>query len=362
MPKLTQSILFSCLFWGLLANAQTSEPSSLAATFYPGTITLDGLLEEDVWDSAVHITNFTQRELNFGQSVTERTEVAIVYSKENMYIGVWCYDSDPENIIAKEMKRDFSYHLDDNFIVIFDTYRDKRNGFMFVTNPNGARADYQIFNNGSSVNASWNGVWDVRTSRTSSGWFAEIKIPLYTLKYREKDESQIWGVNFERNIRRKREQARWQGYSRDNTIEQVNRCGSLMGLDSLRNKPFVEFKPYGIGGISTENGKQTTVANAGGDVNYLLSPTYRLNVTFNTDFAQVESDQQQINLTRFPLYFPELREFFLEGNDYFDMGFGGNRIIPFYTRKIGLNDNREAVPIIAGARLLGKEKIERLGS
>lgn len=343
------------------AGAQVSEPSTLMAWPTGQTIILDGLLTEGAWDSAMRISNFTQRELNFGEPATEKTEVAILYDHEYLYVGVWCYDSEPDKLVAKEMKRDFDYTLDDNFILIFDTYNDERNGFVFVTNPNGARTDIQVFNNGASSNEYWNGVWDVHTTVNNEGWFAEFRIPFYTFKYRTGNGDQNWGINFERNIRRKREQVLWQGWSRNNTIERVNTAGTLTGLNKLRNKQFVEVKPYGLAGGENAHGKNRGVMNAGGDINYLLSPTYRLNLTFNTDFAQVESDRQQVNITRFPLFFPELREFFLEGADYFDMGFGGNRITPFYSRRIGLNENREAVPIIAGGRLLGKEQNRTIG-
>jgi hypothetical protein len=344
-----------------LTKAQVSLPNRLQAFYTEERITLDGALDEQTWQQAIRISNFTQRELFADQPATERTEVAIAYNEDFLYIAAWCYDSNPNELTAKELRRDFNYNIDDNFTVVIDTYRDKRNGFMFVTNPNAARADLQVFNNGASRNVFWNGVWDVRVSRTAEGWFAEFEIPFYTLRFRNQEEVQEWGINFERNVRRKREQALWQGWSRNNRIEQVNQAGTLTGLDRLRGKRFIEIKPYGIaGGEHTEN-RNRGVANAGGDINYLLSPTYRLNLTFNTDFAQVEADQQQINITRFPLFFPELREFFLEGDDFFDMGFGGNRIIPFYTRRIGLDDNREQVPIIAGARLLGKEQNRTLG-
>lgn len=347
------------------AVAQVSLPNTVTSIYTEKAITLDGKLDEKVWDDAVKISNFTQRELNFGEPASERTEVAVVFDSDFIYIGVWCYDSRPDKLIAKELRRDFNYALDDNFIIILDTYNDKRNGFMFVTNPNGARGDLQVFNNGGSNNAFWNGVWDVRTTVTSEGWFAEFKIPFYTLKYRMGLDKQVWGVNFERNIRRKREQSRWQGWSRDNRIEQVNQAGALVGLNELEDKKFVEVKPYALGGGEYSGENEGLVGNVGGDINYLITPTYRLNVTFNTDFAQVEADQQQINITRFPLFFPELREFFLEGDDFFDMGFGGNRIIPFYTRRIGLSEqddgNLETVPIIAGARLLGKEANSTVG-
>lgn len=343
------------------AIAQISMPNQIEAAYVDTKPKIDGILDDKVWSNALKINNFTQRELKIGESSTERTEVAILTTSQNLYIGVWCYDKQPEKMISKELKRDFNYDLDDNFIIIIDTYHDLRNGFMFVTNPNGARADLQVFNNGGTTNAYWNGVWNVLTTRTDSGWFAEFEIPFYTLKYRTNIEEQVWGINFERNIRHKREQVLWQGWSRDNRIQQLNHAGTLTGLKSLSNKKFVEIKPYATAGGLHSKTEDKLLLNGGGDINYLLSPTYRLNLTFNTDFAQVESDQQQINITRFPLFFPELREFFLEGEDYFNMGFGGNRIIPFYTRKIGLNEQRETVPIIAGARLLGKESNNTLG-
>jgi len=353
---LAHTLICMCL------SAQISSPNKLKA-FYTeeGEMRMDGKLNEPAWQMADRISNFTQRELEDGMPATERTEVAVVYTNRNLYIGVWCYDSEPDKIVAKEMKRDFADALDDNIKIIIDTYNDKRNGFLFIVNPNGARADLQVFDNGSSVNRFWNGVWDVRVTRNSQGWFAEFEIPLSTLKFRnDKEGLREWGFNVERNIRRKREQVFWQGWSRDSRIEQVNRAGVLHGLDKLTNRTFIEFKPYGIGGTSNIDNNQggnpfSGTFNTGGDVNYLLSPTYRLNVTLNTDFAEVESDQEQINLERFPLFFPELREFFLEGADYFDFGFGGNRIVPFYSRRIGLDSNINPVPMLGGVRLLGKE-------
>lgn len=340
--------------------AQYADGTELTAMPVESVIRLDGNLDEDVWSDVPRATNFIQRELEEGAPASERTEVAVVYTVEALYIGVWCYDSNPDKIIAKEMRRDFNHDLDDNFIVVIDTYHDRRNGFMFVTNPNGARGDRQIFNNGGSTNAFWDGVWEVATTRTAEGWFAEFRIPFSTLKYRS-GEAGVWGINFERNIRHKREQVRWQGWQRNYGIENVSRAGLLRGLRNLSDDRFIELKPYGLAGAQREEGENTAVLNAGGDVNYLISPTYRLNLSFNTDFAQVESDEQQVNLTRFPLFFDELREFFLEGEDYFDFSFGGNRIVPFYSRRIGLNDEMETVPIIAAGRLLGKERNTTLG-
>ncbi|HBH06444.1 MAG TPA: hypothetical protein DDX92_07560 [Flavobacteriales bacterium] len=345
-----------------ISNLETMSSDSIEAAAIRTELVFDGNLDEPEWKVAQKISSFTQRELDLGQPITEKTEVAILIDDEHLYIGVWCFDREPDKIIAKEMRRDFDFGLEDNFMVIIDTYLDHRNGFLFVINPNGARADLQTFNNGGSSNQFWNGVWDVRTKITHEGWFAEIKIPFYTLKYRPGAEEQLWGINFERNIRRNRQQARWKGWQRNYDISDVSQAGVLKGLKNLRDKRYIEIKPYGLGGGENTSEGTEGVGNIGGDINALLGPTYRLNLTFNTDFAQVEADRQQINLTRFPLFFPELREFFLEGDDFFDFGFGGNRIIPFYTRRIGLSETRETVPIIAGARILGKEEKTTLGA
>ncbi|MCB0497257.1 MAG: carbohydrate binding family 9 domain-containing protein [Cyclobacteriaceae bacterium] len=341
--------------------AQVSLPNTIYAKYTDDAIQLDGRLDEPVWENAVRISNFTQRELNVGEPATEKTEVAIVYTANTLYIGFWGFDREPDNLVAREMKRDFNWGVEDNFEVIIDTYDDDRNGFLFVINPNGARADAQILNNGRSFNKFWNGVWDTRTAITNEGWFAEIAIPFSTLKFKTNLDQQVWGINFERNIRRKREQLLWQGWSRDSELELVNRAGTLTDLDNIKSKTFIEIKPYSIGGAELTPEKSEGQLNAGGDINYLITPTLRMNLTINTDFAQVEADRQQINLTRFPLFFPERREFFLEGQDYFDMGMG-NRIIPFYSRRIGLAEDRSTVPIIAGARVLGKMGNTTLGA
>lgn len=332
----------------------------LGASYTEGEIELDGVPNEKVWKASQKASEFTQRELKEGDPPTERTEVAVAYDERNLYIFAWCYDSDPSGIINRELKRDFGNGGEDDFQVILDTYNDDRNGFLFITNPNGARRDLQVINNGDAQNANWDGVWDVATQITEEGWMAEFKIPFTTLKYPNNVDEQRWGINFERNIRRKREQVRWTGWSRDMDLEQVEKAGTLTGLDSLRSKDFLEIKPYGVSGVQFDEGEES-ILNAGGDINYSITPTVRARLTFNTDFAQVESDQQQVNLTRFPLFFPELREFFLEGEDYFDMGFGGNRVIPFYSRRIGLTEDRQPIPILGGARVLGKQGNSTLG-
>lgn len=366
-PKIDQHSFFLLIYFLFVGStfsvfSQNPESQQLPASYIKSPIDLDGELTEDSWEEATKIKNFRQREPEVGEPATEKTHVAVLYTDKHLYIGAWCYDSNPDELRVRELKRDFDNSADDDFQVILDTYNDDRNGFRFITNPNAARSDAQVFDNGSTVNKNWDGVWDAASSQTSEGWFVEIRIPFSTLKFRTNVEKQIWGINFERNIRRKREKVLWQGWSRDASLEQVSRAGNLTGLEKATAKNFVEIKPYAIGGGQFEPDDNDAIYNAGGDINYLITPTLSAKVTINTDFAQVEADQQRINLTRFPLFFPEKREFFLEGQDYFNMGFGGNRVTPFYSRRIGLDEEGEKVPIIAGTRLLGKVNNATLGA
>ncbi len=341
------------------SKAQKSYPDSLVAYFTDEKINLDGKLSEACWQNAVRISNFTQRELNEGEPATEKTEIAIVYTTNIMYIGFWGYDDNPDKIVAQKMERDFSWGTDDNFEMIISTFNDNRNGYLFVTNPNGARADVLISNEGEGFNRSWNGVWDVATTLTDEGWFAEIQIPFSTLKFKKKDKL-VWGINFERNIRRKKEQIMWQGWYRIFELEKLSQAGKLVGLQSIKAKNKVELKPYVSGGVEKLDGENWNDRyKIGGDVNVDVTPTLKLNLTINTDFAQVEADRARINLTRFSLYFPEKRQFFLEAKDLFQMNVGRRNEV-FYSRQIGLEDGQE-VPIIAGARLFGKQNKTALG-
>lgn len=352
-------VLFSVLC-GPALLAQHSKPDTIRASRVHSTIRIDGLLDEAEWQATQHIRNFTQRELNEGEPATERTEVAILYDDRNLYVGIWCYDREPDKLVAQKMKRDFNFDSEDNFEIIIDTYHDRRNGYLFVTNPNGARADALVIDNGRQVNEDWDGVWDVAARVTEEGWFAEMVIPFSTLKFSAASE-QIWGINFERNIRRKREQVLWQGWSRDSELEQVSRAGTLVGLHQISSVTLMELKPYASGGMEKPRAlNSTTLSKFGGDLNYLITPTLKLNVTVNTDFAQVESDREQVNLTRFSLFFPEKREFFLEGQNFFAFNMGHN-IRPFYSRRIGISPERTEIPILGGARLLGKLGRSTLG-
>ncbi|RME20422.1 MAG: hypothetical protein D6800_13185, partial [Candidatus Zixiibacteriota bacterium] len=303
-------------------GAQATAPDTMWAVRVNTEVTIGGFLDSEVWQNARWISDFTQRELHEGQPATERTEAAVLYNQDNLYIGVRCWDSDPEGIVAQKMKRDFDFQTEDDIEIVIDTYHDARNGYLFVTNPLGARADILTQDNGRRFNMSWDGVWDVETRRTDKGWAALFVIPFSTLKF-SSDSVQVWGTNFERNIRRKREQVRWQGWTRDARLTQVSRAGVLVGLRGLNATRLIEFKPYSAVGLEKDHTSPTSsVEKFGGDINFLVTPTMKLNLTLHTDFAQAESDRAQVNLTRFSLFFPEKREFFLEGADYFNFGLG----------------------------------------
>ncbi len=345
------STLFFMFLSGYISlNAQVSKPDTIVAMRSDMPIILDGMPDEPFWQQAQIITNFTQRELNEGEPTTELTKAALLYDDHNIYIACWCYDSEPDKITAKYMKRDFHYWLDDNFEVIFDTFYDKRNGYVFVINPNGARSDVMILDEGKGFNIDWNGVWDAETVINEEGWFGEIVIPFSTLKFKDMD-SHTWGINLERNIRRKREQAFWQGWSQDYDFEHVSHAGTLVGLENISNKDLIEIKPYATVGLEKVNGSDRISVKVGADANYLITPTIKLNITANTDFAQIESDRAQINMNRFSLYYPEKRDFFLEGYNFF--GFNIDNARMFYSRRIGISDGIQ-IPILAGARVTGK--------
>ncbi|MFK5879587.1 MAG: DUF5916 domain-containing protein [Flavobacteriaceae bacterium] len=348
---LKHSIFFIVSFF-FISNlfGQHSNPTTINAYYCNEDIKLDGKLDEACWQNAIPIENFTQREQSEGTAPTEKTKIAVVYTKEKIYFGVWCYDNNPDKISAQKMSRDFSWGSDDNIEIMMSTFNDNRNGYLFVTNPNGALADVWIGDEGKDFNKNWNGVWDVAVERNEKGWFAEIVIPFSTLKFKNND-SNVWGINFERNIRRKKEQVLWQGWSRLYELEKISQGGKLTGLENIKQGKKIEILPYLLGGLEFTDVNNSSTGKVGGEINFNIGPTLKLGLTVNTDFAQVESDRRQINLSRFSLYFPEKRQFFLEGKNYYDMNVG--RVDLFHSRRIGIEENN-AVPVIGGVRFFGK--------
>lgn len=355
--KLRILIIGTLLFSQHIVFAQHSEPSQVKAYKIPGEIKFDGKLTDSVWMKVSHISNFTQRDLNFGKAVTERTEVAVIYNNNKLFFGIWCYQ-DMSTVVAKYMQTDYDYETDDNFQILISPFNDNRNGYLFVINPNGARADVQVYG-GEDGNEDWNGVWDAKTTITNQGWFAEVVIPFNTLQFKT-DSVLNWAVNFERDIVSKNEQALWQGWSRDNSIYAVVNAGRLTGIKNISYAKKFEFKPYILTGWQFENSEGNSYPlKLGGNLNVNLSPTLKLNLTSYTDFAQVESDRIPVNLSRFSVYYPEKRQFFLEGYDLYNFYLGESNYT-FYSREIGI-ENGKQVPIIAGARVFGKVGKNNIG-
>ncbi len=358
------------------------ERYTLAAVRVDQSPTIDGVLDDQVWQKASVVEEFTQQEPREGMPATERTEVRIMYDGKNLLIGVHAFDAQPSAIVATEMRRDSDRLLDeDNFELILDTFNDSRNGYMFVTTPLGAKLEQQISEEGegnnrlglvnTNINKNWDGIWEVAARITDDGWTAEIAIPLTTLRFADALQ-QTWGINFMRNIRRKNEQVFWAPISKAYSLTRVSQAGSLVGLESLNHGLDLKLKPYVVSGVrdtKTSEALRSTsfLRDVGFDVKYGVTGGMNVDVTYNTDFAQVEVDEQQVNLTRFGLFFPEKRDFFLENAGQFKMGTGGTFTSTtvetdlFFSRRIGLSDTGTPIPIVGGARLAGKSGRHNVG-
>ncbi len=315
---------------------------------------LDGQVEEGFWNRVDPATNFLQQEPNEGAAATENTEVRVAYDEEYLYLGVILYDSNPSEIKANQKRRDARIVADERFTWIFDTFNDQRSAYFLEINPNGLRTDGLInTGQGGGVNLNWDGIWEARTVISDFGWSAEIKIPFRTFNF--DIESDRWGINFMRVIRRKSETVLWSGHRRNQGINRPQNAGVLTGLTGMSQGLGLEIVPFGIikgtEPANTNGDNVNSTVDGGMDVNYSITPSLKASVTFNTDFAEAEVDQRQVNLTRFPLQFPEQRDFFLEGSNIYEFA-PGSRVNPYFSRRIGLQDGNP-IPITYGARLLG---------
>jgi hypothetical protein len=331
---------------------------------------LDGeVLNDLIWQQVDPITGtFWQTSPDEGQPATEKTEVRLLYTARSLYVGVVCYDSDPSKIVVSDSRRDASLQDTDCFQIVFDTYHDRQNGFLFGTNPAAIEYDAQITSEGrgsfgsgrqrggagGGFNLNWDGSWEVRAKTSEIGWSAEFEIPFRTLRF-SNEEQQTWGVNFQRNIRRRNETAFWVKLPRQYNIQRISLAGSLTGLKNIQQQN-LKVMPYTLGEVVRDFGNDLdteTQAELGFDLKYGLTPSLTLDGTYNTDFAQVEVDDQQINFDRFNLFFPEKRAFFLENAGFFSVGDPGN-VDLFFSRRIGIGEDGLEVPIVAGGRLSGK--------
>jgi hypothetical protein len=329
-----------------------SKPVSSASRITTDAPSIDGALDESAWQHAMPLTGFIQAEPFEGMPASENTEVRILYDDEAIYVGVLLHDSDPSLIITTDTRRDAELDEMDSFVMIFDTFRDHQNGFVFGTNAAGIQYDAQVRNQGEEED-SWDGSWDVRTATTATSWVAEFRIPLRTLRYGP--SPQTWGVNFFRNIQRTRERTYWSPLAREYELGRLTSAGELRGLE-LRSPRNFKVLPYVVGAANrnfTPLSATERDYDIGGDAKIGITPSTNLDVTVNTDFAQVEVDEQQINLTRFNLRFPEKRPFFLENSGLFTVG-KEEEVDLFFSRRIGLDEEGQLVPIRGGARLTGK--------
>jgi hypothetical protein len=336
-------------------------------------ITIDGKLGESAWERAPVAKDFIQSEPREGQPSAELTEVRVLYDAENLYFGAHLHDSNASRVVISDLKKDYSGDSGDNFEIVLDTFHDQRNGYIFWTNPAGAKGDSQMINEGRDTNSNWDAVWYVKTSQVDNGWIAEIAIPFKTLKFRE-DEIQTWGINFHRNLRSnvRNEDSFWAPLPRIYGLNRVSLAGTLEGLEGITPGSNIRLKPYITSSYAQNSvtGVNKKEADVGFDAKYGLTAGLTWDFTYNTDFSQVEADEQQINLTRFSLFFPEKREFFLENSGIFKFGggeisLGGNRgageEVFFFSRNIGLSSKNEAVPILGGTRLSGRAGAYEIG-
>jgi hypothetical protein len=339
---------------------------------------IDGVLDDAAWATAQVIDTFVQQEPQEGQPASDRTEVRVLYDEGHLFIGVRAFSS--LAVSATEMRRDADRLFDeDNFQVILDTFHDSRNGYMFVTTPLGAKLEQQIFDEGegggrggtANINRNWDGVWDAAGKILNDGWTAEIEIPFSTVRFVPSD-SQVWGVNFQRHIRRKNETVLWSPIPKAYTLTRVSLAGEMQGLSGISRGLDLRLKPFMVGGVhdlqTARNTRATDpIRDIGLDARYGLTAGLNLDVTINTDFAQVEVDEQQVNLTRFGLFYPEKRDFFLENSNFFTMGTGQSftstpvQTDLFFSRRIGLSETGTPIPIQGGARVAGKSGRNNIG-
>ena len=319
-------------------------------------IVLDGRLDEGVWSRAVPASNFIQQDPDNGKPATEQTEVRILFTTTALYMGVTAYDSEPEEWLGYHRRRDDLLQSDDRFMWNIDTFNNQQTGYFFEMNPSGLMGD--AVRGANFNNRQWDGIWTGKAHRSEIGWTLEIEIPFSTLNFDPNAEA--WGINFQRTVRRKNEESLWNGWLRNQGLNRLSNAGLLLGLEGISEATGLDVKPYLLGSSFTAPGRgDERVENdvdAGADIFYSPTPGVRTNLTINTDFAQTEVDQRLTNLERFPQFFPEKRDFFLDGSTFFDFQSSAgndNTLLPYFTRRIGLNQGVPQ-PIAVGSKLAGQ--------
>ncbi len=329
---------------------------------------IDGIISEEVWMQANPITDFIQREPLNGQPASEKTAVYIGFDQHNLYIAFRCY-GDPEMVTAKELARDVSLRYDDRVQIILDSYLDHRNGYWFQIGPRGSIGDAIVSENGAAFNKAWDGLWTGKAQIHSEGWDTEMAIPFKTLGFDQ--GSDTWGLKLIRNYMRNEETDYWPVANLNTHKFQVSDAGTLSGLEGISQGLGLDIVPYGLTGADYQRSEDQVdpVINAGLEAYYNLTPNLKAAITLNTDFAQTEVDAQEINLTRFRLFYPEKRDFFLDGANYFNFGINGDRdnpmntrLIPFFSRRIGLDSTGNPIPVLVGSKITGQSGQWNIGA
>jgi len=342
-----------CAAPGIAQTAEEASPSVRAGTG-AATIRLDGLFDEPGWATAEAIPALTMIEPSEGSAPAMGTTVRVLVEATALFIGVTCADPEPQGIVSFTKQRDGSLRNEDNIKIVLDTFLDGRSGYVFQVNPSGARYDALINPGGDGENSNWDGIWMAATRRDANGWSAELWIPMQTLTFEKSLTS--WHFNIERRIQRLQETDRWAGPNRDWRLTQTSRAGLITDLPPLSQGRGLAIRPAltGGGGINAPGQPVNRTGDASLDVTQRVGSNLVSSFSVNTDFAESEVDTRRTNLTRFPLFFPETRTFFLEGSDIFSFGLGlGNDVIPFFSRRIGLVAGREQ-PILFGSKMNGR--------
>ena len=370
MKKYPLALITMSIFY--TGNAQKNSPNqnlNFPITFLEEAPEIDGnILGEALWQNIPAITDLKQIKPDYAAPVSEETEIRVAYTNKTLYLAVVCYDTDPDQIVISDSRRDADLNDEDSFLFILDTYNDQQNGFLFGTNSGGMEYDAQIDNEGEGnfsanrqqggvvggTNINWDASWEVRTEKGDYGWSAEFAIPLRSIRFNSGTDK-IWGINFQRNISKRSETAYWANLPLGFDIKRLSLAGKMTEIN-LKSPKNLKVIPYALTQAIGDNiaPKSTSTKGAfGGDIKYSLTPGLTLDLTYNTDFAQVEVDDQQVNLDRFNLFFPEKRPFFLENAGQFSVGSPGE-VDLFFSRKIGIGDGGSLVPIIGGSRVSGK--------
>jgi hypothetical protein len=378
MTRMVPALALLLLFWAdATASAQNNvdidairASKRIQAVRTNQPIRLDGVLDEPAWELAPVATDFYQQQPAEFELATRRTEVRFLYDDEMLYVGAMLYEPEPERLITNELKRDFGGSSGDGFGLIIDTFQDRQNAYGFLTNPGGAQRDSLGYDNGRRNDANWHGVWFVRTRVHPDGWSLEYAIPFRTLRFPETPIQQ-WGMNMVRWARQLNETSTWSPVPRQFSHYNVAYAGTLAGIADAQPGRNVQIKPFLTGSARRESatGNPWNGNGDGGvDLKWGITSSLLLDATWRTDFSQVEADEQQINLTRFSLFFPEKREFFLESPSAFQIGLVENNsdpprreLLPFFSRRIGLSAAGQPIPVVGGLRLTGRAGRHTIG-